>query len=204
MEMLADKGNGNYSYIDNVKEAQKVFVTELTGTLATIAKDVKVQLEFNPATVKSYRQIGYENRALANKDFADDTKDAGELGAGHSVTALYEIVPNGAARGDIATLRLRYKQPSGSTSELITASANDAGRNIYEASSDLQFAAAIAEFGMLLKGSKYKGTATYADALALARAARGVDLDGTREEVLRMLETSRTLKGETPTAVAGQ
>jgi len=204
MEMLADHGNGNYSYLDSLKEAQKVFVTELTGTLVTIAKDVKVQLEFNPSLVKSYRQIGYENRALENKDFADDTKDAGELGAGHSVTALYEIVPNGVARGDIATLRLRYKQPSGSTSELITASANDAGRNIHEASSDLQFAAAIAEFGMLLKGSKYQGTATYADALALARAARGVDLDGTREEVLRMLETSRTLKGESPTAVAGQ
>ena len=137
MEMLADKGNGNYAYLDNLNEAKKVFQQELTGTLVTIAKDVKIQLEFNQAFVKSYRQIGYENRALANQDFADDTKDAGELGAGHSVTALYEFVPNGGARGEIATLRLRYKQPSGNSSELITSNARDAGRNISESSPDM-------------------------------------------------------------------
>jgi Ca-activated chloride channel homolog len=202
MEMLADHGNGNYAYLDNLKEAEKVFAHELTGTLVTIAKDVKVQLEFNRALVKSYRQIGYENRALANKDFDDDTKDAGELGAGHSVTALYEIVPAGTTRGTIANLRLRYKQPAGTTSELITAAAVDEGKNIYEASADLQFAAAVAEFGMLLRHSKDSGTATYADALALARASRGVDLDGTREELLRLLDTSRAISGEAGPAIA--
>jgi Ca-activated chloride channel family protein len=202
LEMLADKGNGNYAYLDNLQEAKKVFQQELTGTLVTIAKDVKVQLEFNPAVVQSYRQIGYENRALANKDFDDDAKDAGELGAGHSVTALYEIVPKG--RGEIARIKLRYKQPSGTTSELLTAAINDTGRSIHEASADLQFAAAIAEFGMLLRNSPHKGTATYADALAMARMARGVDLDGTREEMVRMLETSRAISGEAPVASGGQ
>ncbi|HVS31657.1 MAG TPA: VWA domain-containing protein [Thermoanaerobaculia bacterium] len=193
MEMLANKGNGNYSYLDDIKEARKVFVSELTGTLVTIASDVKVQLEFDPATVASYRQIGYENRALANEDFDDDTKDAGELGAGHSVTALYEIVPASAARGRVATLKLRYKDPAAETSRLITSVATDTGRSIHEASADLQFATAVAEFGMLLRGSKEKGTATYAGALALAKAARGVDLDGTREEFIRMVETGRAL-----------
>jgi Ca-activated chloride channel family protein len=204
MEMLADKGNGNYAYLDNLKEAEKVFGTELTGTLVTIAKDVKVQLQFNPALVKSYRQIGYENRALNNEDFDDDAKDAGELGAGHSVTALYEFEPAGAARGEIATLKLRYKQPSGTSSELITASARDDGRNVHEATSDMQFAAAIAEFGMLLRNSPHRGSATYAEALALARASRGVDLDGTREEMLRMLDSSRALSGEAQPRFAGQ
>ncbi|HSP15093.1 MAG TPA: von Willebrand factor type A domain-containing protein [Thermoanaerobaculia bacterium] len=204
MEMLADHGNGNYAYLDNLKEAEKVFVHELTGTLVTIAKDVKVQLEFNRALVKSYRQIGYENRALENKDFDDDTRDAGELGAGHSVTALYEIVPADNGRGTIADLRLRYKQPAGTKSDLITAAAVDDGKNIYEASADLQFAAAVAEFGMLLRHSKDRGTATYADALALARASRGVDLDGTREELLRLLDASRALSGEAGPAMARQ
>jgi Ca-activated chloride channel family protein len=191
MEMLADKGNGNYAYLDNIKEAQKVFVTELTGTLVTIAKDVKVQLEFDPATVASYRQIGYENRALKNEDFDDDTKDAGELGAGHTVTALYEIVPK--APGRIATVKLRYKDPAGSTSRLITSTATDSGRSIQQASADLQWAAAVAEFGMLLRNSENKGTATFADALALARIARGADLDGTREEFIRLVEAGRNL-----------
>jgi len=195
MEMLADHGNGNYSYLDSLKEAQKVFTRELTGTLVTIAKDVKVQLELDPKLVRSYRQIGYENRALANKDFDDDAKDAGELGAGHSVTALYEIIPAARTPGTIAKLRLRYKLPDGARSELITASAIDDGKNIHEASSDLQFAASVAELGMLLRNSKDKGTASYADALALARASRGVDLDGTREEFTQLLETSRALTG---------
>ena len=189
MEMLADKGNGNYAYLDNLREAQKVFVSELTGTLVTIAKDVKIQIEFDPATVASYRQIGYENRALDNKDFEDDTKDAGELGAGHTVTALYEIVPK--AQGRVATVKLRYKEPRGETSRLLTATATDGGRSIQQASTDLQFAAAVAEFGMLLRGSE--PNASYADAMALARVARGEDLDGTREEFLRLLETGRGL-----------
>ncbi|HYS52741.1 MAG TPA: von Willebrand factor type A domain-containing protein [Thermoanaerobaculia bacterium] len=202
MESLADKGNGNYYYLDNINEAKKVFVHQLQGTLVAIAKDVKVQLEFDPRVVTSYRQIGYEDRALANKDFADDTKDAGELGSGHSVTALYEISTTG--RGQIAELRLRYKDPHADTSQLITARVVDEGRSIYESSSDLQFATAVAEFGMLLRKSQYKGSATYADVLALARAMRGADLEGYRDEFLRMVETSRTLSGEAPQAIARQ
>jgi Ca-activated chloride channel family protein len=196
LEMLADKGNGNYAYLDSMKEAEKVFKSELTGTLVTIAKDVKVQIEFDPALVESYRQIGYENRALENKDFEDDTKDAGELGAGHSVTALYEIVPAGNGNGEIAKLRLRYKEPNGDTSKLMETKIVDNGTSAYAATADMQFAAAIAEFGMLLRQSPHKGTATFADVAALARAARGADLEGYREELLRMVDTSRALSGE--------
>jgi Ca-activated chloride channel family protein len=201
MESLADKGNGNYYYLDTINEAKKVFVNQLQGTLVAIAKDVKVQLEFNPALVSSYRQIGYEDRALANKDFADDTRDAGELGSGHSVTALYEIETSGV--GKIAELRLRYKEPSSDTSQLITTAVNDEGKSIYDATPDSQFAAAIAEFGMLLRHSPYKGSATFADVTALARAMRGSDLEGYREEFLRMVETSRALC-EAPQAIARQ
>ena len=204
LELLADKGNGNYSYLDTPREAEKVFKRELTGTLVTIAKDVKVQLEFDPKYVASYRQIGYENRALANQDFADDTKDAGELGAGHSVTALYEIVPASNATGTIARLRLRYKEPRGETSRLLESSVIDEGKSVFNASADMQFAAAIAEFGMLLRNSAHKGTATYAEALQLARAARGVDLDGDREELVRMVDAGRAMSGEAPPRVAGR
>jgi Ca-activated chloride channel homolog len=197
MELLADKGNGNYAYLDTHKEAVKVFKHELTGTLVTIAKDVKVQLEFDPAKVESYRQIGYENRALKNEDFDDDTKDAGELGSGHSVTALYEVVMrplhHSAAKGSIATVKLRYKEPAGETSRLITASAVDEGREAFNASPDMQFAAAIAELGMLLRNSPHKGTSSYAEVLQLARVARGEDLDGLREEFIRLTESARTL-----------
>jgi Ca-activated chloride channel family protein len=193
LELLADKGNGNYSYLDSLKEAEKVFKQELTGTLVTIAKDVKVQLEFDPAHVASYRQIGYENRALKNEDFDDDTKDAGELGAGHSVTALYEITPPANARGRIATVKLRYKEPKEETSKLIVADASDDGKSAYAASSDLQFAAAVAELGMLLRNSPHKGTASYADVLTLARVAHGEDLDGTREEFVRLAESARAM-----------
>jgi Ca-activated chloride channel family protein len=195
MEMLADKGNGNYSYLDSLKEAEKVFKSELTGTLVTIAKDVKVQLTFDPSLVASYRQIGYENRPLANEDFDDDTKDAGELGAGHSVTALYEFVPASIARGTIATIKLRYKEPGGHTSRLISASAVDKGQNAYDASSDMQFATAIAEFAMLLRDSPHKGTATYADVMQLATISRGEDLEGFREEFLRMLDSAKLVTG---------
>jgi Ca-activated chloride channel homolog len=202
MELLADKGNGNYAYLDSMKEAEKVFKRELTGTLVTIAKDVKVQLDFDPARVESYRQIGYENRALANEDFDDDTKDAGDLGAGHSVTALYEIVPKaGAPRGPIATVKLRYKEPNGDVSRLITSQANDEGRGAFDASPDMQFAAAIAELGMLLRNSPHRGTSSYADVLRLARVARGEDLDGLREEFIRMTESARALGGEHRVAV---
>jgi Ca-activated chloride channel family protein len=192
METLADKGNGNYAYLDSLKEAEKVFRHELTGTLVAIAKDVKVQVDFDPVLVESYRQIGYENRALANEDFEDDAKDAGELGAGHSVTALYEIVPaRGVTRGTIATVKLRYKEPKGETSLPLAAEVVDDGRSAYEASADMQFAAAIAEFGMLLRNSKHKGSANWDDVARLARLTMGVDLDGTREEFTRMTETAR-------------
>ena len=193
MEMLADKGNGNYAYLDSLKEAVKVFKHELTGTLVTIAKDVKVQLEFDPRYVASYRQIGYENRALKNEDFDDDTKDAGELGAGHSVTALYEIVPTSEARGTVATIRLRYKEPKGDVSRLLTASAVDGGKSAYDASPDMQFAAAVAELGMLLRNSPHKGTASFADMDKLARIAQGEDLDGTREEFVALIDSARAL-----------
>ena len=193
MELLADKGNGNYFYLDSQKEAEKVFKRELTGTLVTIAKDVKVQLDFDPSRVESYRQIGYENRALKNEDFEDDTKDAGELGAGHSVTALYEIVPASQSRGAIATVKLRYKEPSGSTSRLIASNASDEGKSAFDASPDMQFAAAVAEFGMLLRNSAYRGTSSWADVLRLARVARGEDMDGLREEFIRMTESARAL-----------
>ena len=195
METLADKGNGNYAFLDSLREAEKVFKHELTGTLVTIAKDVKVQLEFDPSTVQSYRQIGYENRALANEDFEDDSKDAGELGAGHSVTALYEIVPRGANAGNVATIRLRYKEPNGWKSRAIASAAVDQGKSVYEASPDMQFAAAIAEVGMLLRNSPHVGSASWEEAAALARMSRGADLDGTRGEFGTLVESAKLLTG---------
>ncbi len=202
METLADKGNGNYYYLDTINEAKKVFVNQLQGTLVAVAKDVKVQLEFDPAVVASYRQIGYEDRALANEDFNNDKKDAGDLGSGHSVTALYELATTGSLR--IGELRVRYKEPSSDTSQLITAALSDDGKSIYAAPADMQFAAAVAEFGMLLRKSKYAGSAKYADVAALARAMRGADLEGYREEFLRMIDTSRMLSGEAAPAIAGR
>jgi Ca-activated chloride channel homolog len=197
MEMLADKGNGNYSYLDSLLEAEKVFRHELTGTLVAIAKDVKVQLDFDPEAVASYRQIGYENRAMAKKDFDDDEKDAGELGAGHSVTALFEIVPAASASSKpkrLATLRLRYKEPKGRTSHPMIAEVVDEGKSAYEASPDLQFAAAVAALGMLLRDSPHKGTATWDDVFQLARVSQGVDLDGTRTEFMKLAEAASTIK----------
>jgi Ca-activated chloride channel family protein len=191
IETLADKGNGNYAYLDSAREAQKVFKQELTGTLVTIAKDVKIQVEFDSQKIESYRQLGYENRALANEDFDDDTKDAGELGAGHSVTALYEIVPRGLARSTIAFVRLRYKEPNGTRSTLLSERVIDLGTNANEASRDFQFAAAVAEVGMLLRKSQHSGTASWDDALALAKIARGEDLDGTRTELVSLIEKAK-------------
>ncbi len=193
METLADKGNGNYAYLDSLQEAEKVFRYELTGTLVTIAKDVKVQLTFDPKAVRSYRQIGYENRALNAKDFDDDKKDAGELGAGHSVTALFEIIPAHSARGTLGTLRLRYKEPHGTESKPLVAELIDEGRSAYEASPDFQFAAAVAELGMLLRRSPHKGSASFDDLLQLARASAGVDLDGRRHEFIELAERAKDL-----------
>ncbi|MFA5260725.1 MAG: VWA domain-containing protein [Candidatus Omnitrophota bacterium] len=210
MEQLADKGNGNYYYIDTEREAQKVLVQELGSTLFTIAKDVKIQVEFNPGEVKAYRLIGYENRILAKEDFNDDTKDAGELGAGHTVTALYEIVPAGSGetfRGvdelvyqqaqpvesaDLMTVKLRYKQPDGDTSRLIQ-QAISADEVTAAPKGDFQFAATVAEFGLLLRDSQYKGQASYQQVLQQGGEALGQDPYGYRQEFLDLVRQAEQL-----------
>ena len=219
MEQMADKGNGHYAYIDSFREAQKVFVQEFGGTLFTVAKDVKIQVEFNPARVQSYRLLGYENRTLAREDFADDRKDAGELGSGHSVTALYEIVPVGATpvalgddsltyqqvsirpeasrSGELMTVRLRYKDPQGSTSRLLEEPVRD--RSGGTASEDMRFASAVAAFALLLRDSEHRGQASYEQVLSLARGARGEDPQGYRGEFIGMVETARTLSASSRT-----
>jgi Ca-activated chloride channel family protein len=188
LEQLADRGNGNYAYIDSIAEARRVLVEQGTGTLVTIAKDVKIQVELDPARVESYRLIGYDNRRLANRDFDDDTRDAGEIGAGHTVTALYEIVPApGASAGSLGEIRLRYKEPDGETSRLFTAPIADHGESHAGASADFRFAAAVASFGMLLRGSRYAGDASFAQAGALAEAGLGRDPDGRRRELVTLI-----------------
>jgi Ca-activated chloride channel family protein len=216
MEKLADKGNGNYAYLDSLHEARKVLVREAGATLATVAKDVKIQIEFNPVNVAAYRLIGYENRMLAHQDFNDDRKDAGEIGAGHTVTALYEIVPVGAdvdvpgvdplkyqrpttaapgvARDELMTVKLRYKAPDGNLSKLIVFPVKN---RTAEMSPNVGFAAAVAEFGMLLRESEHRGTATHADAAALARRFRGADPDGYRAEFVRLVELAEALTRQT-------
>jgi Ca-activated chloride channel family protein len=216
MEKLADRGNGNYAYIDNIREARKVLVEEMGGTLVTLAKDVKLQVEFNPARVEAYRLIGYENRMLRSEDFNDDSKDAGELGAGHSVTALYEIVPAGAgtapsgvdslkyqkpaalrdgeaASAELLTVKFRYKDPNGSRSKLLSRSLEDSDLAWERASEDFRFSAAAAGFGMLLRGSEHKGELDYGRVLAMAREARGEDAQGHRAEFIRLVETAKHL-----------
>jgi Ca-activated chloride channel family protein len=208
MEALADKGNGNYAYIDNILEAKKVFGTELTGTLFTIAKDVKIQVEFNPSRVKAYRLIGYENRLLAKEDFNDDTKDAGELGAGHSVTALYEVVPVDSdedfaliatdslryqrpsfpvdgRQSEWLTVKLRYKPPTSDNSRLLSLRLTD-NQVHRQLDGDFAFAAAVAEFGMLLRDSEFKGDASWGSVRELARRGMGDDVDGLRAEFLSL------------------
>jgi Ca-activated chloride channel homolog len=217
MEQIADRGNGHYAYVDNLNEARRMFVREFAGTLVTIAKDVKIQVEFNPAKVAAYRLVGYENRALRNEDFADDRKDAGELGAGHTVTALYEMVPVGASLegtgGDLddlkyqtvrprsgvnsdewLTVQLRYKEPDGTTSRLLTHPVR-VGRPAAEPRGDFRFAAAVAAFGLVLRESEYRGTATLDQVLQLARGAEGRDPDGERAEFVRLVESARLLSG---------
>ena len=211
MEKLADKGNGNYAYIDTLAEAQKVLVEQAGGTLVTIAKDVKLQIEFNPKHVAAYRLVGYENRVLQDRDFNDDRKDAGELGAGHSVTALYEIVPAGVkidmpgvdplryqttstaqseVHGDeLMAVKLRYKQPDGDVSQLRTFTV----RARREMAPELGFAAAVAEFGMLLRDSEFKGTASYAQARNLATRFKGGDPHGHRAEFIRLIGIAESL-----------
>ena len=218
MEQLADKGNGNYAYIDTLLEAKKVLVNDLRGTLFTIAKDVKIQVEFNPAKVQAYRLIGYENRLLQNQDFNDDKKDAGDIGAGHSVTALYEIIPTGtksdvklpeidplryqrsgetasdAAGNELMQVKLRYKSPQDSTSQLITQTIQDDDlRTDQIPSTNLRFAAAVATFGMVLRDSEYKGDASYDLVMKLASQGKGEDQEGYRGEFIRLVEQSRGL-----------
>ena len=196
MEALADHGNGNYAYIDDISEARKALVEEMSGTLHTLASDVKVQVEFDPARVRSYRLIGYENRALAARDFTDDRKDAGELGAGHSVTALYEVVPRaGAGGGPMMTVRLRYKAPNGVHSRAVARTVPNRVTAPARTSDDFRFAAAVAEWGMLLRGSAYRGSASYDGVLARATASRGPDLKGHRAEFLHLVAASRALRG---------
>jgi Ca-activated chloride channel homolog len=214
MEQIADKGNGNYAYIDGVSEARKVLGTQMGGTLLTIAKDVKIQVEFNPAKVAGYRLIGYENRVMANAHFNDDTKDAGELGAGHTVTALYELVPAGlpvpaadvdalkyqktpTAKADplsneLMTVKLRYKQPEGKRSRLITRAVNMPSTD-KALSQDFRFASAVAAFGMLLRDSKNRGTTNYAQAIQWATGSLGDDPSGRRMELVVLMKKARDL-----------
>jgi Ca-activated chloride channel family protein len=209
MEQLADKGNGNFYYIDTENEARKVLVSELGSTLFTIAKDVKIQIEFNPDQVKAYRLIGYENRILAKEDFNDDTKDAGEMGAGHTVTALYEIVPadsketfgnvddlkyqkNDKVKSDeMLTVKLRYKEPDSETSQLITQTVKS--NEIVELKDDFKFAVSVAEFGLLLRQSEFKGTATYDEVIKNAQETKGDDKFGYRDEFVKLVEQAKML-----------
>ena len=220
VQTLAEKGNGNHAYIDNLTEAKKVLVNEFGGTLFTVAKDVKIQVEFNPAKVQAYRLIGYESRLLEDQDFNDDTKDAGEMGAGHSVTALYEIIPVGIRSdllGDIdplkyqktekkegkksltdspelLTLKLRYKQPDSNKSSKMEVSVIDKNTSLDNASENFRFSAAVAGFGMLLQDSKYKNDLTYDGIIRLAREATRYDPEGYRKEFIRLAESAALLK----------
>lgn len=212
MEILADKGNGNYACIDNMKEAKKVLVNEFGGTLFTIAKDVKIQVEFNPSVVQAYRLIGYENRKLNDEDFNDDKKDAGELGSGHTVTALYEVIPVGVESDfvknidplkyqekknpiamdsdELLTVKFRYKEPDGSKSKLIEEIVKN---EIGIPSQNLNWTMAVAGFGMLLRNSDFKGDLTYASVLKLAKSAEGRDGFGYRREFVELVDLASNL-----------
>lgn len=213
MEQLADKGNGNYAYIDSIMEAKKVLVTEMGGTLLTIAKDVKIQIEFNPAVVKEYRLIGYENRVMANEDFDNDQKDADELGAGHTVTALYEIVlqdgktaqndlkyqtvtvnPEALKGKDLLTIKFRYKKPDGNKSILIEHPVPYALKDLKTASDNFRWTAAVAQWGLLLRDSEHKGSASFENVLSLAKSGKGQDVHGYRKEFIQLVEISQGLK----------
>jgi Ca-activated chloride channel family protein len=222
MQKLADKGNGNHAYIDGILEAKKVLVNEFGGTLFTIAKDVKLQVEFNPAKVQGYRLIGYENRMLAKEDFNDDKKDAGELGSGHTVTALYEVIPVGVKSSflqkvdtlkyqsnpeplsktnysdEIMTVKFRYKAPDGEVSRLLEHSVKDNHVAIAKTSDNFRFAAAVAQFGMLLRNSEFKSAATYDNVVSLARKAKGADEEGYRAEFIRLAESAKMLAKAKP------
>lgn len=214
MEMLADKGNGNYAYIDNLLEAKKVLVTEIGATLIALAKDVKIQVEFNPSVIESYRLIGYENRLLNAEDFNDDTKDAGEIGAGHSVTALYEVVLKGEGDGseptvdplkyqnngneqqtlfndELLTVKFRYKEPDGESSKLIER--NLKNKFPVKNSTNFNFSAAVAGFGMLLRASEFKGDLLFTHVKDLAEHNLGADKNGYRAEFIRLVEAAQMI-----------
>ncbi len=216
METLADKGNGNYAYIDNITEARKTLISEFGGTLFTIAKDVKLQVEFNPGKVQAYRLLGYENRALNKEDFNNDKKDAGDMGSGHTVTAFYEIVPAGvkddysgsvdplkyqkpkpvaynSSSDEMLTIKFRYKQPTSSVSKMSHVEVYDKPVALNATSTDFRFAAAVAEFGMLLRDSQFKQHSSYDQAIKMARAAKGDDSEGYRAEFIKLAESARLL-----------
>jgi len=217
LEQISGKGNGNYAFIDSYNEAKKVLAEQVSATLVTIAKEVKIQVEFNPAQVAAYRLIGYENRLMASEDFNDDEKDAGEIGAGHSVTALYEIIPTGttldtpiasvdplkyqtnptqsdaAASDEWLTLKLRYKLPGEEESRLIEKVASDDGATFDSSDQEFQFAAAVAGFGMLLRESEYKGDWTYDSVSEIAQSAIGKDAHGFRQEFVELVDAAKIL-----------
>jgi Ca-activated chloride channel family protein len=215
MERLADTGNGNYSYIDSLAEARKVLVSEAGGTLVTVAKDVKIQVEFNPARVAAYRLIGYENRLLRAEDFADDTKDAGEMGAGHTVTALYEVVPAGvpvdlpaveplkyqaparpaAGGSELLTVKVRYKEPDAETSRRLAVAVEDSAPGA--SSTNLRFASAVAGLGFLLRDAEHKGRTSFEMVRELAASALGADPGGHRREFLEMARAAEALAART-------
>ncbi|MGI9428428.1 MAG: YfbK domain-containing protein, partial [Bythopirellula sp.] len=224
MEKISGKGNGNYHYIDNQTEARKVLVAEMAGTLVTIAKDVKIQIEFNPAQVSAYRLIGYENRMLKTQDFNDDKKDAGEIGAGHTVTAIYELVPAGKTidtpavdplkyqrptrplqnqttsaadtADELLTLKIRYKQPDGDKSTKLEFPITDNGQAFAAATDDFKFAAAVASFGMQLRNSEHQGHTSYSAVEEIAQDGAGADQRGYRAEFLQLVRQAKALAGE--------
>lgn len=218
MEILADKGNGNYVYIDNLTEARKTLVTEYGGTMFMVAKDVKLQVEFNPALVQAYRLVGYEDRLLNKEDFNNDQKDAGDMGSGHTVTAFYEVVPVGVAddysnsvdplkyqdsspattpgghyANEMMTVKFRYKQPGSDQSKLSVAVVMNRPASFSSTSADFRFAAAVAEFGMLLRNSQFKQNGSYDQAISIAQNAKGSDDDGYRAEFVRLAQTAKLL-----------
>ncbi|MBK9991968.1 MAG: VWA domain-containing protein [Verrucomicrobia bacterium] len=221
LEKLADKGNGNYGYVDNFAEAKKLLVNQLSGTLVTIAKDVKIQVEFNPALVKSYRLIGYENRMLKKEDFNNDKIDAGEIGAGHTVTALYEVVPVGVdspsdvpavdalkyqsekkaklakvdGSAEMLTLKVRYKAPASDVSSKLEFPLMDSGSAFAAASQDFKFAAAVASFGMMLRESPHKGVTSFDAVLGWAEDGFGKDTDGYRREFMELVKKTKSISG---------
>ena len=216
MQQLADKGNGNHSYIDNLNEAKKVLVKEFGSTLFAIAKDVKIQIEFNPEKIEAYRLIGYENRMLENQDFNNDAKDAGELGSGHTVTALYEIIPagikdkfikdvdplkyqvtgrskNDGFANEMLTIKFRYKKPKEDVSRLIVHPVNDQELSLDNSSDNFRFSASVAEFGLLLRSSEYRQSSNYQQVISLARSAKSADTNGYRNEFIRLVNGAKSL-----------